>query len=144
MFYPEEYKNLYDKLFPDAQRQVNRFINNPKIAARLPGLNPKDAEYLQQLQVKRTTPDTSIFVDQAAGDYIKNYRASPKTVQRLRDAGIDLIKYMGSSQSPNYVVLNPAAAKIRTRTPSIAATVGTGEFARQLYESIYGKGSLDE
>ena len=82
---------------------------------------------------------------QTAGEYIaeaktpKDYRSRPKTVQRFRDAGIDLIKYSGSSASPNYVVVNPAASKIQSRTPSIAATFGTGELARQLYESIYGK-----
>jgi pyruvate/2-oxoglutarate dehydrogenase complex dihydrolipoamide acyltransferase (E2) component len=85
---------------------------------------------------------------QAVGTYITEamkrapeakHHANPKMVQRLRDAGIDLIKYGGSSESPNYVVVNPAAAKIQSRTPSIAATFGTGELARQLYESIYGK-----
>lgn len=126
------------------KQQVERYARNPKLAAKLPGLDANLQQLLAETKMVPQTKADDIFAPKSAGEYIKNYRASPKTVQRLRDAGIDLIKYMGSSQSPNYVVLNPAAAKIRSRTPSIAATVGTGEFARQLYESIYGKGSLDE
>jgi hypothetical protein len=125
--------------------------SKPQVLLREPNLSPKAREAVEALIAQKNPqhPTTAlrnskyrqgIFASTGpAGDYIKDYRASPKTVQRLRDAGIDLIKYGGSSESPNYVVVNPAAAKIRQRTPSIAATFGTGELARQLYESIYGK-----
>lgn len=118
---------------------VDRYTHNPKLASKLPGLDENLKRLLAEVEIRSATKENSIFAEQGAGEYIKGYRANAKTVQRLRDAGIDLIKYGGSSESPNYVVVNPAAAKIRQRTPSIAATFGTGELARQLYESIYGK-----
>ena len=126
-------------LLQRVENEVSRWNKNPKIAAKLPGLDPQTSYLLQHridLPNKQTVQTTAT---DAAGEYIEGYRASPKTVQRLRNAGIDLIKYAGSSDSPNYVVVNPAASKIQSRTPSIAATFGTGELARQLYESIYGK-----
>ena len=126
-------------LLQRVENEVSRWNKNPKIAAKLPGLDPYTSyilQYSRDLPIKQTVQTTDT---DKAGEYIKDYRASPKTVQRLRDAGIDLVKYSGSSASPNYVVVNPAAAKIQSRTPSIAATFGTGELARQLYESIYGK-----
>lgn len=116
--------------------------SNPQVLLREANLSPLAREAVEALIAqKKPNHLQDIFANTGppAGDYIKKYRASPKTVQRLRDAGIDLIKYSGSSASPNYVVVNPAAAKIQSRTPSIAATFGTGELARQLYESIYGK-----
>lgn len=121
------------------KQQVERYARNPKLAAKLPGLDANLQQLLAETKMVPQTKADDIFAPKSAGEYIKDYRASPKTVQRLRDAGIDLIKYSGSSASPNYVVVNPAAAKIQSRTPSIAATFGTGELARQLYESIYGK-----
>jgi len=113
--------------------------SNPQVLLREPNLSPKAREAVEALIAQKNPQHPFTNTSSPVGDYIKNYRASPKTVQRLRDAGIDLIKYRGSSESPNYVVVNPAAAKIRQRTPGIAATFGTGELARQLYESIYGK-----
>jgi hypothetical protein len=116
--------------------------SNPQVLLREANLSPLAREAIEALLAqKKPNQLQDIFANTGppAGDYIKDYRASPKTVQRLRDAGIDLVRYTGGSQSPNYVVVNPAAAKIQSRTPSIAATFGTGELARQLYESIYGK-----
>jgi hypothetical protein len=116
--------------------------SNPQVLLREANLSPLAREAVEALIAqKKPNHLQDIFANTGppAGDYIKDYRASPKTVQRLRDAGIDLVRYTGDSQSPNYVVVNPAAAKIQSRTPSIAATFGTGELARQLYESIYGK-----
>jgi hypothetical protein len=116
--------------------------SNPQVLLREANLSPLAREAVEALIAqKKPNQLQDIFANTGppAGDYIKDYRASPKTVQRLRDAGIDLVRYTGDSQSPNYVVVNPAAAKIQSRTPSIAATFGTGELARQLYESIYGK-----
>lgn len=121
------------------KQQVERYARNPKLAAKLPGLDANLQQLLAELKMVPQTKADGIFAPKNAGEYIEGYRASPKTVQRLRDAGIDLVKYSGSSDSPNYVVVNPAASKIQSRTPSIAATFGTGELARQLYESIYGK-----
>lgn len=135
-----EYANIRgDRSDTAWDRTMNLARTNPKVLLQDPKLTPEARDAVEALIAQQTT---NVRQNRgAAGEYIKDYRASPKTVQRLRDAGIDLIKYQGSSQSPNYVVLNPAAAKIRTRTPSIAATFGTGELARQLYESIYGKGA---
>lgn len=116
--------------------------SNPQVLLREANLSPLAREAVEALIAqKKPNHLQDIFANTGppAGDYIEKYRASPKTVQRLRDAGIDLVKYSGGSQSPNYIVVNPAAAKIQSRTPSIAATFGTGELARQLYESIYGK-----
>ena len=116
--------------------------SNPQVLLREANLSPLAREAVEALIAqKKPNQLQDIFANTGppAGDYIKKYRASPKTVQRLRDAGIDLVKYSGGSQSPNYIVVNPAASKIQSRTPSIAATFGTGELARQLYESIYGK-----
>jgi hypothetical protein len=133
-----EYANIRgDRSDTAWDRTMNLARTNPKVLLQDPKLTPEARDAVEALIAQQTTNVRQS--KGAAGEYIKDYRASPKTVQRLRDAGIDLIKYQGSSQSPNYVVVNPAAAKIRTRTPSIAATFGTGELARQLYESIYGK-----
>jgi hypothetical protein len=134
-----DWNKQQQELLRRVDAEAKRWNKNPKIAARLPGLDEHTSYLLQnRIDVPNKHVRQSTNTDKA-GEYIEDYRASPKTVQRLRDAGIDLIKYGGSSESPNYVVVNPAAAKIRQRTPGIAATFGTGELARQLYESIYGK-----
>jgi len=138
----EHFRIRGDRSGPAWDKYMQLAHSNPQVLLREPNLSPKAREAVEALIAQKNPQyQQDIFANTGppVGDYIKDYRASPKTVQRLRDAGIDLVRYTGGSQSPNYVVVNPAAAKIRQRTPSIAATFGTGELARQLYESIYGK-----